>query len=477
MTGTITFEYRPIPVFMAFHASTAKDRFLFGGYGSGKTVGACAEVIAWGLECPGSEFLVTRKTVPALRDTTEKEFVKLLPPELLKQCKIARAGGHLNTIQFPNGSLYYFRGMDDWKKLRSMNLAGILWDEADEFEREEFEGMQSRIRQVHPTPEAKALGAPQITRRGNILSSNPQGHNWLWEEAISPEKKRSGTEFFISTSFDNPYLPVDYLERLLAMPDPWVRRYVLCSFDEFAGAIYPEWAYDTHVIAPYKDQQGKYNYDPNSFFRMGFDPGTHSGNAGVWCYYDKAKHIMVAVAEYNETGLAVSMHTAAWKRIEALQGMRVQRRIADPKAVTQRDRGSSVALSDQYARLGFRFQLGPSNVDDRVTSLGQLIHQGRFKCTTECPRLYEQLLNYRWEDLTPMQVAKGREAKPLKKDVDLVDAAQYVISNYVPPPKVKPRMSAEQQQTSEIHNAIRKQRRKRKSERGRSTHDLGSMRL
>lgn len=470
------FEYSPNPVFVPFHASTASDRFLFGGYGSGKTVAACAEAIALGLELPGIEMLVTRKTVPALRDTTEKEFVNLLPPDFLKQCTVARAGGHLNTLQFPNGSLYYFRGMDDWRKLRSMNLAFILWDEADEFEKEEFDGMQSRVRQVHPTPVAKALGAPQITRRGNIVSSNPAGQNWLWHEALGPDR-RQGVEAFISSSFDNPYLPTSTLQRWLAMPDPWVRRFVMCSFDEFAGAIYTDWSWETHVIPPFRNSAGKYVYDPSSWFRMGFDPGTDAGNAGVWAYYDKPNHRYVAVAEYCETGLAVSKHTAEWRRIEATHGMRVQRRIADPKAVNIRDRGSNVALRDQYDRKGYRFQLGPSNVDDRVTSLGELIYQGRFVVTSECPRLYEQILNYQWEDLSPAQRAKGKSAKPLKKDVDLVDAAQYVISNYVAPPPVQPKKTAEELHTTEIHAAIKKQLRLKRSRKARRGHDLGTMRV
>ena len=91
--------------------------------------------------------------------------------------------------------------------------------------------MQSRIRQVHPTPMAKAQGAPQITAsaRGNILSSNPQGHNWLYEQAFGAPSKQKGRsiEAFVSSSFDNPYLPAETLARWLAMPDPWVRRYVM----------------------------------------------------------------------------------------------------------------------------------------------------------------------------------------------------------------------------------------------------------
>ena len=471
----IRFEYDPLPIFKPFHASTARDRYAFGGYGSGKSHAACAEMIAWGLECPGSEFLVTRKTVPALRDTTEKVFVSLLPSDFLAQCEVARAGGHLEHITFPTGSTFYFRGMDDWKKHRSLNLAGVLWDEADEFTREDFEGINTRIRQVHPTRQAKDLGYGPIARRGNILASNPQGHNWLWENAIDAASKKADTEFFISTSFDNPYLPADYLDNLLAMPDPWVRRYVLCSFDEFAGAIYPEWGWDSHVLPPFKDPQGRYAYDPTSFFRMGFDPGTHSPNAAAWVYYDKATHTLVAVAEYAEQALAVSKHTMAWKRIEAQHGMRVQRRLADPKAVGIRDRGSNISLREQYHRAGFTFALGPGSVDDRVTALGQLIYQGRFKCTTECPRLYEQILNYRWEDLTPLQQEKGRTAKPLKKDVDLVDAAQYAVSNYVAPPKVASRRTPEEQHSHEVHATIKKQIRARRDSMRQANHDLGGM--
>jgi hypothetical protein len=36
------------------------------------------------------------------------------------------------------------------------------------------------------------------------------------------------------------------------MPTPWVKRYVLCNFDDFGGQIYQNWSYDTHVVQPYR---------------------------------------------------------------------------------------------------------------------------------------------------------------------------------------------------------------------------------
>jgi PBSX family phage terminase large subunit len=484
------FKYEALRVMRPFHASTARHRLVVGGYGSGKSHGVCAEAIALGLQHPGLEVLVMRKTVPALKKTTERIFLSLLPPEFLAECVQKRAGGHLESLQFPNGSLFWFQGCDDWKKHRSLNLGLIVFDEADEFTSEDYDGLQSRLRQSEPTAEAQALGHTKVTYNGNLLASNPWGHNWVWEYFVDVggQRHKRDSSYFTSTSFDNPYLPRETLQEWLDMPDPWVRRFVLCSFDEFAGAIYPEWSYDTHVVPPLKGPDGKYRYDAaGSFFRMGYDPGsgtvnaqtgavTGSLNAAVWCYYDPKTHRLIAVAEYGEGNAAVRKHAMAWRRIEATHGMRVQVRIADPGSVNNRDRGSNMKLADLYRREGFPFQIGPNKVADRVWTLGELIASGRFVVTTECPRLYEQILSYRFEDLTPSQIEKGRELKPLKKDVDLVDAAQYAVSRYVPPPPVEPKpVPEEDAHAQEVHAAIQKQIKRKRGRNARSGSPSGNV--
>lgn len=472
----VKFDYKPLTVHAPFHRSRERERAIIGGYGSGKSYGGCAEAIALGLEQPGSEILITRKTVPALRDTTEAIFVSLLPPAFWDQCKTTRAGGHLNTVQFPNGSLYYFRGMDDWKKLRSLNLAFIFYDEADEFSPEDYEGMNSRLRQTKPQPMATKLGYGNITRRGTILACNPQGRNWIWQRFVSADKAPN-TAYWTSSSLDNPYLPFDYLESLLAMPDAWVRRFVLCSFDESSGLIYPGWN-DSHVVPSYRDVMGMYAYAPDAFFVMGFDPGTAAKNAAVWCYYDRAQHRLVAVAEYAESGLAADQHAAHWRRTEVQHKMKINWRIADPVIVT-RDRGSNVALSDQYRRLGYYFQEGPRKIETRLTALGQLIHNRRLVVTEDCPRLNEQLKQYRWDDLTPLQLERGTAAKPKKttqwngerEGVDLVDALQYIATRYIAPPKVD-FPAGQNPETAAKWAAMRTQIRGRSAT---STHDLGTV--
>ncbi len=464
--ASVAFDYSPIPVHESFHRSTAYERTCFGGYGSGKSWALCAEAIAVGLEQPGSEILVCRKTIPSLRDTTEAIFTDLLPPKFLAQCDVRRMGAHNESITFPNGTKYMFRGMDDWTKHKSMSLAWIFYDEADEIDQESYEGMMSRVRQRNPTAKAKALGAGPITRRGICCASNPAGRNWIWQRFVS-DKAAPGTEWFRSTSLDNPHLPMTYIDSLLAMPKPWVERYVLCGFDDFAGQVYEDWAWDTHVVQPYVD------YDPDSMFIMGLDPGTRDPTAALWAYYDKAKHEVVGVAEYQEDSLAAAKHATEWRRIEARHKMRVRRRIADPQAINVRDRGTNMQLSDQYRRLGFNFVLGPSRHNDRIPMLGQLIFMRRFKVTTDCPRAYEQIKNYRWEDLTPAQRSKGIDApeRPLKKNSHLVDCAQYIASRYIAPPKVSHKSSGDEF-SDQVRTAIRKQIANRG---GQPNHDLGSI--
>lgn len=442
-------EYDALPVFAPFHQYAGREGAVIGGYGSGKSVALCAELLKQALAQPGSEWLLARHTLNSLAITTEKTFLDMLPGEFLKASHLVKGGGHVMYIDLPTGSRIHFKGMDDWHNIKSLDLAGFFLDEADDISWEAYVGLKTRVRQIHPL---KAAGLP----RGSTINSgiiriamNPNGHDAYWEHFIKNGERfdggrRIGTGdrmAFLSTSLDNPYNPFSYIDDMLAMPEPWVRRYVFCSFDDFQGVIYPEFDYNTHVIAPYG------YYDPRSVFYMGMDPGTQNPTAGVWCYVDRQLGKLVGIAEYLQPGVDVTSHVHAWRRIEAAGShnltrrpgrMTVGRRIADPTIAT-RDRGSMNSLESLYARHQFMFEHGPKNIPDRLPSLGELIHNGRFVMTKECEMLYEQVKHYRYEDLTPQQVEKGVEAKPLKRAVDLVDALQYVTSRWISPAVTRPR--------------------------------------
>lgn len=464
----VDFTYRPLAVHTPFHTSTAYERALFGAFGSGKSYAIIAEAIAWCLEQPGIKGIIIRKTIPELRDTTEPIFKELLPFELWQAGHQRKTGGHIESFVFPNGSILYFRSLDDWDKHRSFNVGFLAYDEANEIDLESYVGMTNRVRQEEITAEARNAGyTHSITRRGIWLATNPAGKDWLYrrfaakgEGDMVTDEYIEGNEYFKSTSLDNPYLPVQFVERMLNMPEQWIRRYVLCQFDDFAGRIYADWNEDEHFIDPIAP------YPPGSVFWMGMDPGTRNPTAGLWCYLDLKNRQLIGVQEYQQNYTAAIQHAEEWKRIEAkLAPGRVVRRIADPNVNTV-DRGTNRQLSDLYRDAGFRFELGPRREPDRIPSLQQMIYLRKFKVTKDCPLTFQALKEAQWEDLTPAAKAKGADApeRRLKRNDHLPNCAEYLASRWIRPAKLRlpeEDLTPAQWMSKEIHTSIRKQRKRK----------------
>lgn len=433
----INFEYKPLEIHKPFHESRAKHRCLIGAVGSGKTYALCAEGLKLGLQQPGSHILVTRKTAPELRDTTEPVFLEIIPADLLKLCDIKRSGGHLESVTLPNGTKYIFRSMDDWQKHKSLNLAFILWDEADEFSEEDYIGMGTRLRQTVPLGAENRRLKLKIDRKGHVMATNPNGRDWVHKNFVDLGTRMPGRDWFKSTSFDNPFLPEDFLIDLLNMPEPWIKRYVLCQFDDFAGQVYESFSYAENMIDPIP--RSKLGTMP--VFWQGFDPGIRNNTASLWVYVDVENARLIGVREYIGSGMAATDHAREFRRIENEYQMRghVRARIADP-SITKRDQGTAIALEDYYKKEGFRFDHGPVSEKQRVPILGQMIHNRKFLLMRgECDQTADQIANLRWKELTPAQKKQGVDAPEsvLKKNSDLVDTAQYVCSRYLKPAKIK----------------------------------------
>ncbi len=425
----------PLPIHVPFHVSPARFRINFGAVGSGKSFAGCDEAIKWCLKYPGIEGMVTRKTAPELRDTTERVFQSRMPSELWNSGELRRAGGHFESFTFPNGSRVLFRSIDDWMKHKSLNLGFIFFDEMSEFDEDTFHGMRSRLRQRELTPEAYARGYTGIIERtGAWGSTNPAGHDWMYR-LFHPDNRgkddfMENSAAFFSTTLDNPFLGEDYLNDVLTYPRQYLMRFVLCQFDDFTGRIYEEFG-EPGTIVPHPEWD---QLRAGPVVWMGMDPGTQNPTAGVWCWVDEANHRLVAIAEYKEPGLAAETHVAKWRIIETMQRMRVQWRVGDPNSITQRDRGTAIPLQAQYARLGFHFALGAADRDTRILQLGRLIKLKRFVVSEDLHMLIEALKNYQWKDLTPAQKARGEDPKqePLKKNTDLIEATQFIAGRFLP---------------------------------------------
>lgn len=453
----VRLQYEPFPVHVPFHLTLAREKAAFGSVGSGKTIALCADGVRHMLEWPGSLGLLARDTVPALRDSTEAEFVGLLatpPPDappgtktLWDLCTHRRTGGHIGEITFPNGSTMLLRSLDAWTKIMSMNLSWIGVDEANEIDYDTYLALRTRLRRNDPLPYAKRLGYGwpkdiSLIKQQIALAANAHGHNWMWSHFVNDPQP--GTRFFKSSSFDNPTLflpngdPGPYLRHLLHMPTIWVRRMVFCEFDAFAGQIFQVDA-DRHTHAPFTPP-------PNWERAMGMDWGLRSAVAIVWWAREPGTQKWYQYREWStfnyfnqserESAVTPTVDHIA-KVIKDLEaGETVRHRAADPDIWRRRTGDlANVHIASSFGERGIYFTPGAAGYEHRIEALNALIESDNWSCATDCPITMTAIQQYQWEDLDSRAVKDGPE-RPLKKNDHHVDASQYLATLFLTPTRL-----------------------------------------
>lgn len=494
----IILPYEPFPIHIPFHKTKAREKAAIGAVGSGKTIALCADAIVLALEQPGSRILIGRWTVPALRDTTEYEFINListLPDELdgtdaktLYQLidandGIRREAGHVRELWFPNGSQILFRSLDNWQRLMSYNLAAIYIDEASELPVQCYLDLISRLRQQDPTAPAKKRGIrwdPRTVRQQAALACNPDGHNWIWEYFVNhrnTEKQlQEGTfrQYYRSTSFDNPTFyndgqPNAYLRALTTMPELWVKRYVLCEFDSFEGQIY---SFDPtkHVTQSFTP--------PLDWERaMGFDWGLRAPAAAVWwcrkpgttqwiqyrewLSYNPFNHRereLAAVMPADSVARAILAAETVQRPDGSMTREYIKWRAADP-AIKHRQASDGKSVEQIMSEHGIFFQMGVKDYSTRINCMQALIINGDWIITTDCPITITMTEQYRWAKIRNNRETDGPE-RPHKLNDHAVDACQYLASIFAqisdPLPTVDSR-TPEEQWNAHLWTIINKQ--------------------
>ena len=247
--------YRPTPKQQAFHAAPQKFRLVLGAWGGGKTTLLVWEDIAQSLRHPGSLGVVYRKTYPALRDTTKKEYLAAIPPQLVKT--IVRSEGR-EAVELINGSTTWFRCLDDFRKLGSTQFDRISVDEAWEITEEDYRTLAyGRLR-------------GRIGPRRLVLATNPPNRShWLYKEFVERANEHKAI-FHFSAEDNRAHLPADYWDQFKNMPEQWRARFVEGQWGVLSdGApVFPAFRTDLHV--------GDFRFTPGLPLIRGWDFGFHN---------------------------------------------------------------------------------------------------------------------------------------------------------------------------------------------------------
>ncbi len=412
-----------------FDAALDKDgpqfTAYFGGVGSGKSLILCITMLAQGV-IHGGEYAIARQYMPELRRTTYKQFLDILPRELLVQERVADAEIHVKSAT-GKPAIFYFVGLDEPEKLRSLNLSGVGIDEASQVSEEAFLLLQSRLRNK------KGL-------RKILLVGNPAGHNWVYNYFVkqdmfkTPEAKKQ-YKMIVAPSTENSHLPAGYVQRMLDTYSPErVQREIMGSWDAFEGQVYNEFRRDVHVIHPFKI--------PEDWTRViGADHGYRNPTAWVWGAVNPDGDIYVYREFYEREWLIEEIckgkKSTGERGVVSLSGSeKISEIRIDPSTRAVRGQTGGSDYEAYLENLPVKWPLLLAN-NEVETGIDRVKTYLRINARTGKPRLYvfstcsnviDEMTQYRYEEMAPNQVGKKNEKEtPRKLNDHAMDALRYLV--------------------------------------------------
>ena len=149
----------------------------------------------------------------------------------------------------------------------------------------------------------------------------------------------------------------------------------------------------------------------------GIDFGGDHPTAVVWAAWDRDQDSLYIYDTYRMSGETPTMHAASIK----LRGPEVP--VAWPHDGMQHDKGSGVALKDQYVRLGINMlgqhatnPDGSNSVEPGIMDMLTRMQTGRFKVFEHLSNWFEELRMYHRQD-----------GKIIKERDDLMSATRYLV--------------------------------------------------
>lgn len=248
--------------------------------------------------------------------------------------------------------------------------------------------------------------SPTLTDRAGdaLFISTPKGFNHFYD-LFNLQDKDDTYKSFHFTTYDNPHIPVDEIEReKKSKPEDSFAQEYLAEFRKMEGLVYKEFARDRHLF----DDHTQYNRVSTL---VGVDFGYSNpaavitvhkdSDANYWVRYEwyKRQKTEEQIAEYAKSigGNAYypdPENPAAVKRMEDL-GLNVREVIKNQGSVTS-----------------------------GINKVRELFKQNRLFIHKDCQNLISELEIYRYPD---KKEGKNEDENPIKENDHALDALRYVI--------------------------------------------------
>ena len=323
-------------------------------------------------------------------------------------------------IILENGFTFYLIPSDDEEKLRSLNCGLIHMEEASGISESIYTQLLTRMRD-HATQDKliivcsnPSLGWIKDVFYDNIARSNPK----------HPEHDRynSNITTYIWKSYQNPYLPKDFIENISRnKPSWWVKRYIDGSFNQVEGAVYPQFE---KTIIPSQKVSDKWERV------VALDHGLRNPTAMVIGAIDEQTGTVHIFKEYYKPNTLVPEHAKNIKQIleeEKVTAGNTRYMVIDPSAKNSTDPINGKSVQSLYQEYGLYFQPANNNIDAGILKVNAYIESGRLKVHDTCANLIREMLNYQYPDVEDNPKDGNLKEKPIKARDHSCDSLRYLL--------------------------------------------------
>lgn len=325
-------------------------------------------------------------TYAQARDIAWQELKKVAAPAINK-INESRLEITLNTNK-GGTSVISLRGWESIETLRGQKYHLIVVDEIASM-RNWLSNWQEVIRPTLTDFKGEAL-----------FISTPKGFNHFYD-IFNLEHKDTDYKSFHFTSYDNPHIPFEELEKAKQelTEDRFAQEY-LADFRKTEGLVYKEFNRQRHV---YTDAV----YNPIDRL-AGIDWGWTNPAASHLIEKDTDRHYWIS-NEYYKTGKTTE------EIVEHVKSLRPTKVYPDP---AEPDR------NDIARKLGLNIREVSKDIEAGIVTIQELFKQNRIHIHTSCVHLINELETYSYPEKKPEH---NENETPIKENDHALDEVRYVL--------------------------------------------------
>ena len=248
---------------------------------------------------------------------------------------------------------------------------------------------------------------PTLTDRiGRVLFiSTPKGFNF-WYDLYNFEVKDKDYKSFHFTSYDNPFLPFDELEKTKKeLPEDRYAQEIMADFRKSEGLVYKEFIRAFHVFKDYPQKEWVEEFG-------GHDFGTTNPCASITIKKDRdAKYYVWN--EFYKTGLTDA------QQADYVAALKWSKCYPDPES-------ASGILELKRRGVNVREVIkNKDSIRNGINTVKELFKTNRLKIHESCVNLIWELETYSYPERKPNH---NEEENPIKENDHALDALRYALS-------------------------------------------------